>query len=41
MKLWFMIRRPIGYTLFILAAIFALILIHALPVVITNAILGI
>ena len=41
MRLWHAIRRPIGYVLFTLAAYATLIVIHALPVVITNAILGI
>lgn len=40
MKIWYAIRRPIGYVLFCTLAGLALILIHAIPELLTNWVLG-
>ena len=41
MKIWYAIRRPIGYALAVSLGIIVLLLAHALPIVTTDAILGI
>lgn len=40
MRLWYFIRRPIGYVLLTLVAWFALGVIHGLPYLITDLLLG-
>lgn len=40
MNLWYKIRRPIGYLLFTAIFYFALIVIHAIPYLLTDLILG-
>ena len=40
MKLWYAIRRPVGYLLFGLLAWFALGVIHGLPFLLTDLLLG-
>jgi hypothetical protein len=40
MKIWYVIRRPIGYLLITLLAWFALAVIHGLPFLMTQLILG-
>jgi hypothetical protein len=40
MRLWYSIRRPIGYLLLTLLAWIALYAIHALPYLLTDLILG-
>lgn len=41
MKIWLAIRRPIGYLIAFGLFTLALIAIHAIPVLLTNALLGI
>lgn len=41
MKIWLAIRRPIGYLLFFALFTFGIIAAHAIPVLLTNALLGI
>ena len=40
MKIWYAIRRPIGYLLLTLLAWIALVVIHTLPYLLTDLILG-
>lgn len=40
MRLWYAIRRPIGYVFLTLLAWFALAVIHGLPYLITDLLLG-
>ena len=41
MNLWIKVRRPIGYTLAILTGWAVLFLMHAIPELLTTALLGI
>jgi len=40
MRIWYAIRRPIGYTIIITFCSLGLILLHALPIVLVDALLG-
>lgn len=40
MKIWLAIRRPVGYALFTLIFYAALIAAHAIPILLTDWILG-
>ena len=40
MKLWYAIRRPIGYVLFALLSYLILAVLHGLPYLLTDLLLG-
>jgi len=40
MKLWYLIRRPVGYVLFTLLAYLALAVMHGLPYLFADLLLG-
>lgn len=40
MKLWYLIRRPVGYLLFAALSYLVLIAAHAIPYLLTDWILG-
>ena len=40
MKIWYAIRRPVGYVLFALLAYLALGLLHGIPFLLTDLLLG-
>jgi len=40
MKVWYLIRRPVGYLLFTAIAYAVLIIAHAIPYALTDWILG-
>lgn len=40
MRIWYSIRKPIGYIIFTALAYFALVVIHAIPYALTDWILG-
>lgn len=40
MRLWYLIRRPIGYAIAMTLGVIVLLLLHALPIVLTDLLLG-